>query len=325
MSYTLRHSPRSAAAYHAALAAYRAAPFRPPALAGRVYPAEREALAAQLDGWLTDALQRLPEPTVAGPLKGVVCPHIDYGRGAEIYADVWLPAATAVQEADLIIVFGTDHRGSAGSITPTYQRYATPLGIVPNDTAVLDALVDALGEEAAFAEELHHRDEHSIELAVVWLQYLLAGRTTPVAPILTGSFHPFTQGADDAARFAPFRQAINALQDVTQGRRVLVVAAADLAHMGPAFGDRVPLNESARRRIAADDKVLLDALCTGDPTAFLQPLQADHDARRICGLPPVYLALRYLAGARGNVTSYRQYPADATFGSLVSVAGVLLA
>jgi AmmeMemoRadiSam system protein B len=317
-------SPRSAAAYQAALAAYRAAPFRPPALAGRVYPAEPKALAAQLAGWVAEAVQRLAEPTATRQVKGVVSPHIDYGRGAEVYADVWLPAVTAVQEADLIIVFGTDHHGSAGSVTPTYQRYATPLGVLPNDTAVIAALVDALGEEAAFAEELHHRDEHSIELAAVWLRYLLAGRTTPVVPILTGSFHPFTQGEDDAAHFAPFSKAIAALQDVTRGQRVLVVAAADLAHVGPAFGDSVPLDDLAKQRIASADQTLLDALCTGDPATFLRPLQNDRDARRICGLPPVYLTLRYLAGARGRVTGYRQCPADVTFSSLVSVAGVLL-
>jgi hypothetical protein len=39
-------------AYHQARSAYRAAPFRPPAFAGRVYPRQPQALRAQLEGWL---------------------------------------------------------------------------------------------------------------------------------------------------------------------------------------------------------------------------------------------------------------------------------
>jgi MEMO1 family protein len=313
-----------AAAYQQARSAYRAAPFRSPAFAGRVYPRDPGALTAQLERWFAAARRRQTPPATAADLSGVVCPHIDYGRGADVYADVWLPAASAVQAADLILVFGTDHSGGFGSITPTYQRYATPLGVLPTDSAVVEALVAALGEQAAFAQELNHCQEHSIELAVVWLQHLLAGRRTPVVPILAGSFHPFTQGADDAAAYPPFARAVAALQEATRGRRVLVVVAADLAHMGPAFGDRQPLTAVAKQRIAAADAALLAAACTGSPAAFLLPLLAERDTRRICGLPPLYLALRYLAGAQGTVTGYRQCPADADFGSLVSIAGVLL-
>lgn len=311
-------------AYRQARSAYRAAPFRPPAFAGRVYPREPEALTAQLEGWLAAARRPRTSPPAGADLSAVVCPHIDYGRGADVYADVWLPATSAVQAADLVLVFGTDHYGGFGSITPTYQRYATPLGVLPNDATVVDALVAALGEQAAFAHELNHSQEHSIELAVVWLQHLLAGRSTPVVPILAGSFRPFTQGTDDAAAYPAFARAVAALQEATRGRRVLVVVAADLAHLGPAFGDRQPLTAAAKRRIAVADAALLAAACTGSPAAFLQPLIAEQDARRICGLPPLYLALRYLAGARGAVTSYRQCPADADFGSLVSIAGMLL-
>jgi MEMO1 family protein len=320
----LLDGPMYAAAYQEALAAYRNAPFRPPAMAGRVYPNEAKALTAQLAGWLAAAGRRGPKDVATAHPSAVVCPHIDFARGADVYADVWLPAAAAVRAADLIVVFGTDHHGGPGSITPTYQRYATPCGTLDTDPPVIDALVAALGEEAAFAQELNHRDEHSIELAVVWLQHLLGGRPTPVVPILTGSFAPFTQGEIDAGSYPPIARAVAALREATRGRQVLVVAAADLAHVGPAFGDAEPLDAAAKQASARADEVLLDALCTGSPATFLGPFLADHDARRICGLPPCYLALRFLTGARGVVTGYRQCPADPGFGSLVSIAGVLL-
>ena len=73
--------------------------------------------------------------------------------------------------ADLAIIFGTDHSGGLGKVTPTRQSYATPYGVLPTANGIVDRLADALGEEEAFAEELHHRKEHSIELASVWLHH----------------------------------------------------------------------------------------------------------------------------------------------------------
>src|SRR5207248_3055928 len=79
-----------------------------------------------------------------------------------------------------------------GAVTLTRQRYDTPFGPLDTDHAVVDALAGALGEESAFSEELHHRREHSIELAAVWAASLL-GQTRPaLVPILCGSFFPYT-------------------------------------------------------------------------------------------------------------------------------------
>ncbi len=319
--------PRYRQAYASALAAYRSAPERPPAMAGRVYPADPAALAGQLDAWLAEPRQsHLSAPTGndSALIRGVICPHIDFARGAPVYADVWRHAGEAVREADTIVIFGTDHHGRAGSVTPTRQRYATPRGALPTDLQTVDAIAAAIGEDAAFEQELNHRDEHAIELAVAWIQHLLDGQQTPLVPLLVGSFSPFTHGEWDAGSFVPFQQALAALEMATAGRRVLVVAAADFAHVGPAFGDPRPLTIADKEAIADFDSSLLAAICAGSAGEFLAPQVAQGDASRVCGLPPIYLTLRYLGGCRGEVTAYDQCPADADFGSLVSVAGVLL-
>jgi hypothetical protein len=72
------------------------------------------------------------------------------------------------------------------------------------------------------------------------------------------------------------------------------------------------------------DRQLLSSVESGDAEAFFAQLRAEHDERRICGLPPVYLTLRLLESSRGQVVGYDQCPADADGGSLVSIAGVLL-
>jgi len=68
----------------------------------------------------------------------------------------------------------------------------------------------------------------------------------------------------------------------------------------------------------------LDACSQGDARAFLDSVRADRDARRICGIAPIYHTLHLVAGARGDVVAYDQCPADEDGGSLVSIAGVVL-
>jgi hypothetical protein len=68
----------------------------------------------------------------------------------------------------------------------------------------------------------------------------------------------------------------------------------------------------------------LTAVQGGDAVAFYGKIKAELDGRRICGLPPIYLALRFLRESCGAVMGYDQCPADPQGGSLVSIAGAVL-
>ncbi len=319
----LLEGERFEAAREAALRAYRAAPFRPPASAGASYPEDPAALRALLQGFVEGA--DLPEEMeVQGPFRGLISPHIDYARGGPVYARVWRLAAPTLEQADLVVLFGTDHQGAPGRLTLTEQHYATPFGVLPTDREVVRALAEAIGPEAAFEDELHHRTEHSVELAAVWLHYIVDGRPLPLVPILCGSFDPFIEGPADPATHPPFVACVEVLREVMAARRTLVVAAADLAHVGPAFGDPRPLDLAARAALQAADEALLATVVAGDAGAFFRTIQAEGDRRRVCGLPPIYLTLRLLEGAEGIQVGYERCPADAQGGSWVSICGVLL-
>jgi len=236
-----------------------------------------------------------------------------------------------------VVVFGTDHHGSAGRLTPTGQRYATPWGALPADVAAVQSLFQAAGQDVAYDEELHHRREHSIELALVWLHWALrrAGvtRLPAIVPILCGSFHCYVGCEPGEALAAPdddtrAQAALAALVAAIGGRRALVVSAADLAHVGPAFGDPAPLSPDDKVALAASDTLLLAQACRGGAAGFLAQLRAERDRRRVCGLPPTYWALRLLAHLAGRTPSgrlagYDVCPADARAGSAVTIAGVL--
>lgn len=311
----------SAQAQERTLAAYREAPFRPPAGAGQSYPRDAGELRRLLDRHL-DAVG--PAPTGPSAVRGLLSPHIDYARGGSVYARVWLHAAEAARAADLAIVLGTDHYGQDGSLTLTQQHYATPYGVLPTARAIVDDLASVLGIEAAFAGELNHRSEHSIELALIWLHHLRRGEPCQVVPILCGSFQRFIQGDADPEQDPSLTRFIETLRNAAAGPAALVVAAGDLAHLGPAFGGH-PLGLVERARMQAADDALIKRMCAGDAAGFLAAVQGVGDRNNVCGVPPIYLALRVLQPTRGELVAYERCPADGQGTSFVSVCGILFA
>jgi predicted class III extradiol MEMO1 family dioxygenase len=75
--------------------------------------------------------------------------------------------------------------------------------------------------------------------------------------------------------------------------------------------------------LAGQDQHLLEILSQGNAEAFFQEIRAEGDQRRICGLPPIYIALSVLSGVKGDVIDYAQCPASEDGSSLVSICGML--
>lgn len=320
------------AARHRAQRELHAAPFRPPALAGRVYPADPDELTSLLRSFEEQAeAVEVADDSIAG----LISPHIDYQRGWPVYARLWRRAAPALRAAEVVVIFGTDHNGSPGRLTLARRPYATPWGVLPPDIDAVEAMAAELGEEAAFGEELHHRAEHSVELAAVWLHHVRGGEPCVVIPVLCGHPLPYLIGArsqrqgpdgdglgsEPAAEAA--QRAIRALREALHGRRVVAVAAADLAHVGPAFGDPTPFSTIDKARVRlADDELL--AACAEGAGAVLRAVGRVEDRYRVCGLSPIALTLAFTGAVTVEVTGYDQCPADAEAGSIVSIAGVIL-
>jgi len=320
-----------------ALETYRQAPFRPPCCADQVYPGDAEALSQ----FLLEFIERVDGKgaPVAGdftPLggRGLISPHIDYNRGGLVYAQVWRRAASMMQDADLVVILGTDHNGSKDIITLTRQNYATPFGMLPTAQDVVDALATAIGEEDAFAGELRHQSEHSVELAAVWLQFMRAEcnlnrlqsaspASFEIVPLLAGSLAPLADDAVQLEENAMLNRFMQALGKATAGKRVVIVAAGDLSHVGPAFGGQ-PVDFISRARLKAADEELITKICTGDAPGFYEAVRQVDDRNNVCGLSPIYLTMRLLNPVRGERVAYDLCPADEQGTSLVTICGIVL-
>lgn len=319
----LLDNERSADALEEARRHFRAAPFRPLSVAGGTYPADPELLHATLERYRHQAANGAGplSPLAPTPIFGLLSPHIDYPRGGVVYAQVWERAAQAVQDADLVIIFGTDHYGS-DPFTLTRQNYATPYGALPTATTIVDDLAATIGEDAAFAGELRHRAEHSLELVAVWLHHLRARRPVEIVPILVGGFHRFYHNGAHPDRDPLIEQVLDQLRQSTEGRKTVVVASGDLAHVGVAFGQE-PLSDGTLATVHAADRELLNHMTAGDATNFYRSVHAIQDAHNVCGVAPIYLTMRLLGATEGTPAGYATCPADSDNTSVVTVGGVI--
>jgi AmmeMemoRadiSam system protein B len=211
-------------------------------------------------------------------------------------------------------------------IAATRKAYATPFGPAPAAQRFLDTLAREYAGNL-FEDEFSHRTEHSLEFQALYLRYL--GRVgepagSPVAPLLCGGLHEWGAGESAPIRDPGVTEAIEALRRtlVQFPGRVCLIAGADLAHVGPQFGDRAPLTPAALGAVAKADREMLDIICQGDAEGFYEQVMADNDARRICGLSPIYYLLSLLGPSRGKLLKYSQWADRAGQGS-VTYAGVI--
>lgn len=297
---------------------------RPAAHAGTAYPDAPGELRAALDAFFTapDGPGAVAWPArAAGGLRAIIAPHIDFHRGGPAYAWAYRDLAER-SDADLFVIFGTCHAGMRDPFAVTGKDYETPLGPARVDREFVEALAARAGQDC-FGSELAHRAEHSIEFQAVFLTHLFTGRREfTIVPVLASFVHEALLGgtAPDADPRVPrFLEALaNAV--ATSGRRVAFIAGADLAHMGPRFGDPEPVSPDELATIEREDRAMLAAVAAGDARGFFDSVAADGDRRRICGLSPIYAMLRALDGGAGAVRRYGQWPDPqgvVTFASVV--------
>ncbi len=300
------------------------APARPASHAGGAYPADAGSLATMLDGFFAGPhgpgpIDRAQAP--GAPVRALIAPHIDFHRGGPAYAWGYRDLAERC-EADLFVIFGTCHAGMTHPFALTRKAYETPLGAAPVDVDFVERLATRSGQDC-FAAETAHRREHSIEFQAVFLRYLFAGRRdVTIVPVLTSFVHEaMARGTrpEDERRVARFLDAL-AETVAASGRRVAFIAGADLAHVGPRFGDAEPVSPAEAARLAEADRAMLATVTAGDANAFFDEAARDGDARRVCGRSPIWALLRATGGAPGVLRRYAQTPDPecvVTFASVV--------
>lgn len=143
---------------------------RPPAVAGRFYPADPERLRADITR-LIDAVGPVSEPLAAA----YVVPHAGYRYSGPVAAEVYARLAAHRGRIRRVVLVGPSHQYPLrGHAAAPYTAWRTPLG----DVAA--AATNVVG-----SSRLPHEAEHALEVQLPFLQVAL-GEDIEVTPVACG-------------------------------------------------------------------------------------------------------------------------------------------
>ncbi|WP_437910371.1 AmmeMemoRadiSam system protein B [Sorangium sp. So ce327] len=323
-------SPRFHARRRSVVQSFDAAPIRVAAHAGGAYHGDRRKLAdfierkclqvARPQGGATRAAASQSAPT---RMVGLCAPHMDLWRAAAGYGHAYAAleqalAGPGLEQVDTFVLLGTSHAAMRRPYAVCEKTFATPLGPLDPDREMIAELAAASRFDVREDQYLH-KNEHSIEFQAVFVRHLLGGRAASIVPILCGLSECQARRRDPAQDDGA-ESFLRALRDALAKRpgRVLVIAGADLAHVGPRFGDPAPLDERQRTALRDRDLASIERATSIDAPGFFVDVARDLASRRVCGLGPIYTLLRALPpSSRGEMLHYEQC-VDPEEGSIVS-------
>ena len=215
-------------------------PTRAPAVAGFFYPRER----AELERAVASYLAAVPAPPSGAPIpKALIVPHAGFVYSGPVAASGYARIASQRHAIRRVVLLGPSHRiplrGLAASDADAFE---TPLGAVPLDREAIDTILD-LPQVRIF--DAAHREEHSLEVQLPFLQYVLADFS--LVPLAVGEADPDAVG--------------EVIERLWNGPETLFVVSSDLSHY---YG-----YETARRLDTATTRAIeaLDASGLGSESA----------------------------------------------------------
>ena len=299
--------------------AYRQAPLRQAAFAGRSYETDGAKLKKQIDGFFAskEGPDFKPSENKGKPIKGLVAPTYDLKQAGPIYAWAYKELQEA-QQPDVYVIIGTAHAGLENLFAVTDKDFETPLGVVPADRLILNRLKSLVPE--FFEEEITHQAEHAIEFQLPFMQVVTEGKPFTIVPILS-SFSAASLG--DPSVHSAVDRFLNALREViaASGKTICVIAAGELAHLGMRYGDKAPPTDFSFHRSMQHDLEMLKPVEELKPEEFAGYIQKENDQRRISGFSPIYSLLRLITAEKGQVLRYDrgitdQYNSTVTYASM---------
>ena len=266
---------------------------RKPVVAGQFYPSTKEKLLKQIEQFVEKKAKK-------EKAFGCVLPHAGYMYSGSVAGQT----VSYLEIPDNVLLLGPNHTG-AGSLFSVMSsgRWQTPLGEIEiNDSLAENLLKNSKHLEADIEA---HKDEHSIEVELPFLQYFRSD--FKFVPIVVSQ-------ADLATYRLVAKEIANSLKELKIDDKILIVASSDMTHYEPL--------ELAQKK----DKKAIDAILELDEGKLIGMIE--EFGISMCGYAPVVIMLavtKELGAKYAHLVKY-QTSGDVTgdYSSVVGYAGIII-
>jgi AmmeMemoRadiSam system protein B len=227
---------------------------RPSPIAGTWYPGNPLKLRSSIEAYLAAA----PVPVLPGAVVGLVVPHAGHIYSGPVAAHAF--NTIKGKQFDTVVIVSPSHQYYREAIlTSAHQAYATPLGTIPIDKSLVDAISHHVSQTLGFGmEPIANDEEHSLEIELPFLQVVLK-QPFSLVPIMLRDQSPSTAHA-----------LADAIAGNIKGKNTLLVASSDLSHFH---------SETQANRL---DQAILDQVAAFNPDGLYTVHAAG--AGEACGL-----------------------------------------
>lgn len=255
-------------------------------------------------------------PRTGDDLAGLIAPHIDYIRGGAAYGAAYAEAAARFA-GDMVVILGTNHQDGSKLVSATRKNYATPFGVIPTATDLVDELAAAY-PGSIFRGERDHRQEHSVELAAAALKHALGDRSFSIVPLLIGSIDMYIRSETDPGDDPEMRALAACLSDWREryGSRILFLASVDLCHVGKQFGDPFLVDDEIEQEMRKADENLIRSVVAGSDRLFFKILESEKNHRRICGAGAIEVLLKSSPFSSAKVLAQDLWVDESLYGAV---------
>ena len=219
---------------------------RPPAVAGLFYPDDVPTLARSVARHVDAAEVKGEAP------KALIAPHAGYVFSGPIAGSAYAQLAPIADRIRRVVLLGPAHRVPVrGMAIPNVHAFETPLGKIRLDEEALAALREL---PSVVESNEAHREEHSLEVQLPFLQHVLEDFT--LVPVVVGAASP--------------EEVAEALDVVWGGDETLIVISSDLSHYQDyATAKELDAETSEAIEAMAPDRFHRDSACGRLPIAGL--------------------------------------------------------
>jgi AmmeMemoRadiSam system protein B len=235
-------------------------------------------------------------------INGGIVPHAGYIYSGKTASHVYKSLSG---DYEGVVLIGPNHTGMGENMAISKEDWETSLGTIKNNKNLTKELLDS--SKLIRVDELSHMYEHSVEVQLPFLQYVLKDFT----------FVPLS--VSSSKNIDIYKEAGNAIKKVIKNRKVLVIASSDFTHFGTMYSFS-PVNKNEADWVKNTDRKIIDAILEFDVERFVELASSST----VCGYGAIATLLYAMKGTKASLLNYStSYDVSKNKDAIVGYAGIV--
>lgn len=236
-------------------------------------------------------------------VKAAICPHAGYTYSLKTNSYVY--ACIDVKNIKNVFILGPNHYiSNRKCLLPKACKYETPLGFLRVNKKIVDEIIETAPPEMfGYIDHSDDEEEHSIEMQLPLLKYIIGDKDIQIVPIYVGSL---------GNQINRIKKICEPLEKYFLDESSLFLFSSDFCHFGSRFGftqiQEIYNDMHLHKMIENMDRDAARIISSHDLIEFIKYM--GYTKNTICGSEPIKMFLNLIKNhpqrIKTNLVHYSQ-------------------